>query len=232
MSFLAHLFINQRRIVVLSSKLGFRQQKDIAGKPRGRVDGSIIGLTIELTAHTDLLHQMMNAEQMVEGYIRFYKRDAMGKLYDYEFWDTYVFYYKVRQVLNSGEPAKIDIGLSCGVLRANGAVIKKPWHVTNIDALENPDYEGGEKVETIVKQYLTDLDGNKIEKYKDGETIVVNIETENMHKKLISINMNDKEHDFKHNGQILENDTIKNLEIVENLMQIELEVIKEQDEQE
>lgn len=111
MSFLAHLFVNQRKITVLRCRLAFGQKKDMTGKPRGRVHGSLIYVTIELTSDTSLLHQMVNAEQMVEGSIRFYKQDAMSTLYDYEFWDTYVFYYRVNQVLNSGEPATIVIAL-------------------------------------------------------------------------------------------------------------------------
>ena len=231
MSFLAHLFINQRKIRVLRSRVRFYQHKDMTGKPEGRVNGGIIHFTIELTGDSDLLHQMMNAEQMVEGYFRFYKRDGMSKLYDYEFFDTHVFYYRVHQTASGKNPAMIDIGFSCGILRIGSAVLKKPWHVTDLEAEENPDYEGGERIETIVRQYLTDQEGNEIQEYVDGDTIILNIETENMHKKRISVKLDDAEHDFKHKGQVLENDTIKNLEIVDDLMQIVLEVVPQKNEE-
>jgi len=225
LSFLAHLFINGRTINVLHSYISFHQNRDISNKPVGRVHGALIPLTIELSHHTDILHQMMAINQLVDGSIRYYKRDGMSKRYDYEFWDCIIARYKVSFSSTTTAPTTVDLLLSPGILRIGDAVHKKPWHVTDLEALENPVYEGGERLPKVISQFLTDQEGNNIDTYNDGDSIVLNIQSENMHNERITVKLEDKEHDFEHLGQVLKEDTINNLAITDDLTTIELKVV-------
>ena len=75
--------------------------------------------------------------------------------------------------------------------------------------------------------YITNTEGEELEEYETGSKIILNIETSNATGETISINLDDKTHDFKHNGSILTNDTIKTT-INSDLEKIELEVIAQQ----
>jgi len=77
----------------------------------------------------------------------------------------------------------------------------------------------------LTSYYLTNAEGEEIESYKTGDKITLNIETKNRINDKMSINLNDAEHDFKLNGTVLNNDTIKDYVISSDHETIELEVI-------
>ena len=80
----------------------------------------------------------------------------------------------------------------------------------------------------VIRYFITDTENNELETYKLGEKIVLNIETKNRVGDVITIALNDKTHDFKYNGQVLENDKLTNYTITSDLEQITLEVINQQ----
>ena len=228
MSFKAQLFINDRIINVLGCRLGFNQNKDITGKPVGRVDGGQFVVTIETDRNTDILHQMMGAETMIDGYLRFYKRDGMSKLVDYEFWDCYVANYKVRFSSVNTDPMTTQLLFSPGVLRINGVVLKKPWHVTDIDAEEveaTPEPVSNNNPRLLSTHY-TDMDGNKVEELYEAKLILV-VESRDCIGKYVDIDLSDDEFDFKHKGQEVKDDILKDIKITDDIQKIELEVVLE-----
>ena len=85
-----------------------------------------------------------------------------------------------------------------------------------------------EEEPTLIKNFITDLNDNEIPNYKTGDRIKLNIESKNTIGKTATVNLNDKTHDFKHLGVILENDTLRDYPISNNLEQVELEVIDQQ----
>ena len=228
MSFKAQLFINDRVINILGCRLQFNQNKDITGKPVGRVDGGQFVLTIETDRNTDILHQMMGAETMIDGYLRFYKRDGMSKLVDYEFWDCYVANYKVRFSSVNTDPMTTQLLFSPGVLRINGVVLKKPWHVTDIDAEEveaTPEPVSNNNPRLLSTHY-TDMDGNKVEELYEAKLILV-VESRDCIGKYVDIDLSDDEFDFKHKGQEVKDDILKDIKITDDIQKIELEVVLE-----
>ena len=80
----------------------------------------------------------------------------------------------------------------------------------------------------FIGYFITDLEDNQIDIYRTGDRIKLNIETENTIGKTITFSLNDKTHDFKHNGVILQNDTLKDYPINNDTEQVELEVIDQQ----
>lgn len=85
-----------------------------------------------------------------------------------------------------------------------------------------------EETPEFIGYFITDLDNNELENYKTGDKIRVHLQTENTVGKTISFSLNDKNQDFKHNGVILQNDTLKNYPINSDIELIELEVIDQQ----
>ncbi len=229
MSFKAQLFINDRIINVLSCRLKFNQNKDITGKPVGRVDGGQFVVTIETDRNTDLLHQMMGAETMVDGYLRFYKRDGMSKLVDYEFWDCYVANYKVQFSAINSDPMTTQLLFSPGILRINGVVLKKPWHVTDIDAEEvepTPEAPSNNNPRLLSTHY-TDMDGNKVEDLYEARLILV-VESRDCIGKTVDIDLSDDEYDFIYRGQAVKDDILRDIKITDDIQKIELEVVIEE----
>ena len=85
-----------------------------------------------------------------------------------------------------------------------------------------------EKEPQIIEYYLTDLDGNKIQEIEAGKCVILNIHSKNMISKLFTIDLSNKTVDFKYNGKILNNDTIKDYKINKNIEKLELEVIEQE----
>ena len=76
--------------------------------------------------------------------------------------------------------------------------------------------------------YVVDQQNNRITEVAPGMTIDVVMKTTGCVGKTISINLNDKQHDYKYDGQVLVDDTLSAYEITQNIERITLEVIDPQ----
>lgn len=56
--------------------------------------GGVFNISVEADGTTDLLAYTLLPDMMCEGFIRFYKRDRMSKLMDYEFYETHIVGYQ------------------------------------------------------------------------------------------------------------------------------------------
>lgn len=138
MSFLAKLFINGRTINVLDTNIQFYQQIDPSTfKPSSVPQGGIFTVTMETGSSTDLLHLMFSPDTMCSGYIRFYKRNAVSKLMDYEFFDTYIVGHHTEFDSNGSKPLTDTLVFSPGILRIGDMVFEKRWKVTDLPAKTN-----------------------------------------------------------------------------------------------
>ncbi|VAW13463.1 hypothetical protein MNBD_BACTEROID03-1676, partial [hydrothermal vent metagenome] len=133
MSFLAKLYMNGRAINVLDTNVRFYQQLDpTTFQPTALPNGGIFTITIEADGSTDMLRLMLSQDTMCNGHIRFYKRDGMSKLVDYEFFDTHVVSFHSDFDSNSNSPATDTCTLSPGILRIGDMVFEKWWKVTDL----------------------------------------------------------------------------------------------------
>ena len=82
----------------------------------------------------------------------------------------------------------------------------------------------------IVEVYFTNLEGNKIEEAKEGNSVYLNIETENMTGKTITIRLIDDGVDFEYEGNLLQDDTLTNYVIKSDYERILLKVVKQEKE--
>ncbi len=228
MSFLARLFINDRIINVQSSRIHFSQSKDIAGKPSGRVNGGQFTLVLEMDGKTDLLHQMMAIEQMVEGHVRFYRRDGMSKLVDYEFKDTYIYKYRMTQTANGTNPALIEVSFSPGALQIGHVVYRKPWSDAEFNVVEAEPTPAPEQEPKILEFYLTDTNNKRIENAAIGDVIYLNLRTRNMIGDKMDLSLENPLQDYLYGGDRLVNDTLTDFVIEKDDVKIELEVVEQE----
>ncbi len=84
-----------------------------------------------------------------------------------------------------------------------------------------------EEEEAVIRQYVTDREGNELESYKQGDKIYCVLETQGLLNKWIDISMADKTVDFLYQGKRLKKDTIRDYQITSAIEKIPLEVIAE-----
>ncbi|WP_430906200.1 type VI secretion system tube protein TssD [Maribacter sp. 2-571] len=229
MSFLAKLYINGRVINVLDTNIQFYQDVNpISFKPSALPAGGVFNMTLEADGTTDLLNLAVAPDTMCNGYIRFYKRDGMSKLVDYEFYDTYVVAYKRVFEGYMGRVTTDHYTLSPGILRIGDMVFEKWWKVTDLAANDTPIATPElKKSPKVTDYYITDSEGNRIEETKIGQTITLNIRTQDMIGETMTINLDNPSADFMYQGKVLENDTLADLTITKKIERIKLEVVKQ-----
>lgn len=141
--------------------------------------------------------------------------------------DVYCTYCRLDYSHTGRQGPMYSVTLSPAILRRNGELIfEKKWRVTDINApkvVPTPI----KKEKELTRYFLTDRNNKRIEDYETGDTIVLNIETENRIGDTVDINLNDHEHDFNYKGSVLPNDTLKGIVVGSNLEQIPLEVIEQ-----
>ena len=228
MSFLAKLFIEDEVRNILNVNQVYSRIADVNGRPITKAVGHKLEFAIESTIDDSFFYESMFSQtSQCEGEIVFYKRDGISTLFKMEFANA--------QILNLTEsfnaidslPLHINISIGWGIMKMKGVIHQEPWNPNNpfieIEETTRQEEEIEDKYELI-----TDTNGEELETYNLGDTIILNIETLNRIGDTITISLEDKSHDFKYNGQILPNDTITDYTITNDLEQIELEVIAQQ----
>ncbi len=126
------------------------------------------------------------------------------------------------------DPMVSVLRLSPAIIVQDGrTLVEKNWKVSdlsrqNVEATAAPVASEPQ----LVNYFITDSSGNELEEYNTGDKIILQIETENRIGDVLTINLEDKTHDFKYNNNILVNDTLTCV-IGDDLEKIELEVIKQ-----
>ena len=233
MSFLAKLFINNRVINVLETDVQFYQPVDYSTlQPESIPKGGLFTVTVEADGTTDLLSLALSPDIMSRGYVRFYRRDGLSKLTDYEFFDAYVVHYERHFRAFSGEPATDTFTFSPGILRVGDMVLEKWWKVTDLANMAStnaaPPATETSKNPKILDYYITDKMNNRIEKAEIGDTIFLNIKTKDMIGEAMTIRLDDQTVDFKYQGNVLVNDTLSDIEVKADMEKIELEVVSQE----
>jgi len=135
MSFLAKLFIEEEVRTLFKVNYTFQKEVDMTGCPFTIPLGGYINLTFELTGKDDLFFDWMMADTMTKkGYIRFYKRDAISKFFDLEFWDCHCVYNENQFDAASDTHATISLTLSPAIFRIRDNLFQKQWKTTDINA--------------------------------------------------------------------------------------------------
>lgn len=234
MSFLAKLFINGRVINVLDTNIRFYQQVNPDNfKPAALPMGGVFNLTIEADGSTDLLGLALSPDTMCEGYIRFYKRDGMTRMQDYEFFDTHIVSYRRNFEGYYGKVTTDHYVLSPGILRIGDMVLEKWWKVSDLavkDAPAPPPTAAEDKVPQMIETYYEDGQGNRL-KNKDlkiGDEVSLVLKTLDGVGKTVSIDLDDNNRDFEYKGKVLNGDLLEGITIIANTQKFRLKVVAPQ----
>ncbi len=229
MSFKATLFIFEKEYPLIDIKYNLKKMVDNTGRPTTRTHGGSIQVQFAATRDDSGMYEaMLSPTQMVKGYIRTYRRDGIQKDFDIEFANAFISYLKEHFNAASTEPIIMEVTISPMIQRIKGTIFELPANPSNpfIEEAAPTVREDGKE---LTAYFITDELGNEIEEYEIDQTILLHIETKNRIGHIITINLDDNEHDFKYNGAVLKNDTIKDFTIGNNLEVIELEVIEQQE---
>lgn len=227
MSFEAKLFLDEESWDIINSQFLYQQMIDDNGRPCMNPSGGYIEMRIQTDNKDDILmNWMLSPDLMKNGYVLFYKRDGLTRDFDFEFWDAHCIQYTNSFNINSQEGLTTTLVISPGVQKLKGAVLEKHWRVTDINAKSDKKQKTDNR--NVVEYYITDENNNKLLDYNTGDTIILNIITENLIGETLEISLDDKTHDFLYNGNVLENDKLSGYVISSNHEQIELKVIEQE----
>lgn len=232
MSFLAKLFINGKEINVLDTNIQFYQSIDPATyMPHSLPQGGLFKITVETTDDTDFLRLMVSSDTMCKGYIRFYRRDGLSRLIDYEFFDTYIVGHRTEFSATSNRPVQDAILFSPGILRIGDMVFEKPWKITDLDIpVKMASAQQGEP--SIISCYYEDMEGTKIakEELTVGDTVKLVLHTSNANGKTINLDLGDLNKDFEYKGERLEADILSDVLIKSSPQKFKLKILEQEEE--
>ncbi|MCD8440933.1 type VI secretion system tube protein TssD [Tenacibaculum finnmarkense] len=236
----AKLLILGQEIELLWVKMKYIRKYRKNGKVKTDVMDGLIKVCYATDKDTDLVLRWMTKEnidntwnevdKMEKGKVCFYENGFdYPPTKTYEFNDAHLIYFE--EIFNAeGENPMQTILTISPAIQNYGVEFIKRWNESWVPPSERMPYQPIENEEPkVLDYYLTDLDGNRIDKSKIGEKVFLNIETKNLIGELLTISLNDKKVDFKYNDEILQNDAISNYKITNNLEKLKLVVIEQKD---
>ena len=232
MAFQAKLFVNGEERNVLDSVFLYKQLIDSNGRPKTSVQGGQIHFVLESTKNDELFYDwMFSNNTMYKGYIRFYKRDGLSKLFDFEFANCHCVYLEEKFNAEGNDPLKMELTLSPGIQRVRGQIFEKLWNPSNPFTNAAPITERETKKDPeMLESYYEDKKGNRIpdNKIKVGDELYLVIKSKNANGKLVSISLADNIRDFEYNGEVLENDLLEGIVIKADIQRVALKVVPQQ----
>ncbi len=224
MSFKLKVFIDGEESNVLRYNLNLSQSSDITGRPTQKPVLQKLLLVLESNNKIDLMQWMISPNQtkQIELHIQERQGERTRILY---FSDVNLVGLETTFSATGNIPMTDNLQITAAGLNTNNSAVEysASWRTTFPE--QEAEVTTIEQERKITSYYLTNTENNKIEDYNIDDIILLNIKTENRIGDVMTINLNDKKHDFEYNGIILENDTLKNIKIENNLEQIELKVV-------
>ena len=225
-----HLYIDGLRIPIRNFYYHFTQYTDQRNKPVSRVLGGEFGFSYEPTnENLSLTEWMVDPFETKKGYIEimsFQEQKIAGKLeFELAYAVDLTYHFNARR---HDFPFEAHLVVRAGALRLNREVVYlQNWLRKDPFEVEEETVIAGDDKKQFTEMFLTDEHHDKIEDYDIGDTIYVVIQNDNHKGDTATINLNDPDCDFKHQGKVLENDT---LEVVINssVHRILLEVVPPQ----
>ncbi len=224
-----YLKLNGKKLNILHFTNGFYTDADITGRPWGKPKGGLFSVVIPMEKDlAGLTRAALHHTLQIQGEVIFYQWDFAKTFAKLEFANAHVVHYGEHYNHQSNEAPMVKVTFSPGIQRLNNdTIFEKPWNPSNpFKELPAPPVQN--KVKKIASYTLTNTNNQPITTYANGDTIVLNIATENRIGDTITLNLNDAEHNFKHLGKELVNDTLENIVVTSNLEKIVLEVIPQE----
>lgn len=222
----AKLIIDGKEINVLWYTFSFNQGADSSGKPSQRPIFNGIRLIIETRKDLNLADWAFASNQTKQIELHIYPVIVGGKTRKIYFFDAHLVSWNNDFSSTGSNPMTEILEITAaGVEDTNShAVYSAYWRETFREENVQPTTLDNDQEKDFTKCYITDLEENQLNGYKTGDKILLNIESKNRIGDSMTIFLDDKTHDFKFKGKVLENDILKHV-ISEDFEQVELEVI-------
>lgn len=231
MSIQAKLHLDDKTFNVLECRFSFYRQQGNYGRPSGVPRFRGVNLVLEASRDNVFWEWAISPTEKKQAELHFTPRIEGTKSRKLQLIDAYCVRHRVHFKNSETIPMTETIHLTCGGFKDlnMGDEFSEHWRETF------PMPEGVEEtvlevddVPRLLECYLTDKNNNRIKKGRIGETVILNIKTEFSVGKTFTVNLNDKTADYKYNGKVLVNDTLKDFVIEKDLEKIPLEVIAQQ----
>lgn len=228
MSIIAKLHVEDQQFNILNYQVSFNQTCGVLGVPTAMPLGGLFEITLESSRNNLFFEWTTQPTKLRQATIVQTSVRMDGRSRTFELIDVFCIQNKLHFNAVNSRPMTECILLSPAILKLDGVLLfEKHWKETDIITQNLPPTIFYNKAE-LISYYITDSNDNVLDEYVTGSSIKLNIETKNAIGKNIVISLHDKTHDFKYNGQILENDTLKDYLITADLEKIELDVMEQQ----
>ncbi len=228
MSVQVKLIIDEKEINVLWFSFGFNQVADANNRPSQKPVFVGLKLIIETQKNLNLAGWSFAANETKQLELHIYPVIMGGKTRKLYFYDCHLVNWinSFSSIGNQPMSETLEI-TAAGVKESNSSTEYSAYWRTTFPSnnVEATTINNNEK--KITNYYLTNTDGEQIDDYKKDDIIILNIETLNRIGDSLTIDLNDAEYDFEHNGTLIPNDTLKNVVISNDLEQIELKVVEQ-----
>lgn len=228
MSFKAKLFIEEEERNILNARQMYSRFADVNGRPTSKPVGGTLDFSIESTGSDGFFYNnMFSQTTKCKGEIVFYRRDGFTTLFKIEFANAQILSLNESFHAIDDKPLHMNVRIGWGIMKMRNVIHEKTWNPNNPFEEITPTVISQEEEKEIVAYHITDTDGNELEEYETGDKIILNIETKNRIGDSLTIHLEDKTHDFKYNGELLENDMLKDYVVNSDMEKVELEVINQ-----
>ncbi|MDC1162005.1 type VI secretion system tube protein TssD [Tenacibaculum sp.] len=223
----AKLVIDGKEINVLWFTYGYRRGADATGRPSPKTVFIGLKLIIEARKDLNLADWSFSPNQTKQIELHIYPVVMGGKTREIYFYDCHLVNWENVFSATGTNPMSETLEItSAGIKDSNSmSEYSAYWRTTYPAQDVEPTVLENSNEKKFTNYYLTDTENNSIDGYDIGDTVILNIETENRIGDVITVDLNEKEYDFEHNGKVLINDIIKNININNDLEQIELKVV-------
>ncbi len=175
MSFKATLFIFDKEYPLLKLDYNLAQPVDYSGRPQGRTSGGKIYTTFAATKDDSGIYEaMFSPDQMVQGYIRVYRRDGMQKDFDIKFANTFVINANTRFNHDGTVNLLMDVEFSALIMKIRDSLYVSPANPSNPfiqETVEPTVREEEEDTQVKVDIYIDSQTGHRFKEIKPSTDI-------------------------------------------------------------
>ena len=236
----AKLFVLKQEIDLLWTQMRYHRDVRPNTRPKSEVQGGLFTVCFESKSDTDLLLRWMTKEsryddfneidKMEKGEVCFYEDGVdLPPTKMYKFNDAYLVNFVETFDAQSDTQVQTVMTISPAI-QDYGAELIKPWNVSHIGPSEDEPYQPMEETKLekkITDIFYEDMDGNKVRDLKVGMEVYLVIKSENVAGSTVNVNLSDKNNDFLHEGELLENDMLRDLQITGGVHKEKLKIVAE-----
>ena len=207
MAMKARLFVDGEYYNIKSFKYGFVTGSNANGFSSGKTRQ--VGLSCEIEAIRQELFEEWAFEDFMKKYVEVHMEhtvQGMGKTRVLKCHDSFLLEFNTQFSSTSEEPMSFHLFMKSGAIEASWSTAA---HVEKWSSIpEEGEVTVIEENELILDSvHYEDEHGEQITELENGKVYLV-IKSQNGDGKLVDIDLTDREHDFKYNGQPLEEDIL------------------------